>query len=68
MKRNQFTCLERRRAVLLTAIMALAVSRVTTFASGIGILRCYDIKGALENCADQPPLIARTVIRHMRLD
>jgi hypothetical protein len=42
------------------------VFRVATFATGIGTLKCYDIKGALENCADQPPLIARTSVRHMR--
>jgi hypothetical protein len=67
MKRNLFA-LFGAVAVLLTATMVLTLSRVTPFTSGIDTLRCYDIKGALEKCADQPPLIARTSVRHIRLD
>jgi hypothetical protein len=46
-------------AMLLTAMVALTLSRVTPFASGIGTLKCYDVTGAIEPC-DRPPLIVRT--------
>ena len=53
-------------AVLLTATVALALSRATPFETGIGGLKCYDIKGGIEKCsgADRPP----PSVRHARLD
>ena len=36
-------------AVLLTAMAALTLSRVTPLGSGIGDLKCYDIKGEIDN-------------------
>jgi hypothetical protein len=52
-------------AVLLTATVALTLSRATPFASGIGGLKCYDIKGGIEKCSgvDRAPLS-----HHARLD
>ena len=46
--------------------LALALSRATPFATGIGGLKCYDIKGGIEKCsgADRPP----PSVRHARLD
>ena len=38
-------------AVLLTATVALALSRATPFATGIGGLKCYDIKGGIGKCS-----------------
>jgi hypothetical protein len=69
MKRNVFA-LFGAVTVLLTATVALTLSRATPFASGIGGLKCYDIKGAIEKCAavDQPPLIKTTSVRHTRLE
>ena len=63
MKRNVFV-LFRAVAVLLTATAALTLSRVTPLGSGIGALKCYDIKGGIEKCSvvDRPPLIVRRVI------
>ncbi len=57
-------------AVLLIATVALTLSRVTPFASGIGGLKCYDVKGEIEKCSgvDRPPLIERTSVHHVRLD
>jgi uncharacterized membrane protein len=55
-------------AMLLTATVALTLSRATPFASGIGTLKCYDVTGAIEKPCDQQPLIVRTSIRHARLD
>ena len=57
-------------AVLLTATAALTLSRVTPLGSGIGDLKCYDIKGEIEKCStvDRPPLIARSNARRARLD
>src|SRR3974377_2337739 len=59
MKRNVFA-LFGAVAVLLTATAALTLSRVT--GSGIGDLKCYDIKGEVEKCSvvDRPPLTVRT--------
>ncbi len=57
-------------AVLLTTTVTLTLSRVTPLESGIGGLKCYDIKGRIEKCAavDRPPLIVRTSVRHPRLN
>ena len=55
-------------AVLLSATVALTLSRATLFASGIGTLKCYDIKGAIEKPCDRPPLIVRTTMRHAELN
>jgi hypothetical protein len=55
-------------AVLLSATVALTLSRATLFASGIGTLKCYDIKGAIEKPCDRPPLIVRTTMRHAGLN
>jgi hypothetical protein len=56
--------------VLLTTMTALTLSRATPFASGVGGLKCYDVKGGIEKCSvvDQPPFIVRTSVRHTRLD
>jgi hypothetical protein len=54
--------------MLLTATVALTLSRVTHFASGIGSLKCYDVTGAIEKPCDRQPLIVRTSVRHARLD
>ena len=69
MKRNVFA-LFGAVAVLLTATVTLTLSRVTPLGSGIGDLKCYDIKGEIEKCSvvDRPPLIVRTSVRHTRLD
>jgi hypothetical protein len=37
-------------ALLLTATLALTLPHATTFASGIGGLKCYDVKGDIEKC------------------
>ena len=52
-------------AVLLTATVALTLSRATPFASGIGGLKCYDVKGEIEKCSgvDRAP-----VSHHAQLD
>jgi hypothetical protein len=55
-------------ALLLTAPVALTLSRVAPLASGIGTLKCYDVTGAIEKPCDRPPLIVRTSVRHARLD
>jgi uncharacterized membrane protein len=55
-------------AMLLTATVALTLSRATPFASGIGTLKCYDVAGAIEKPCDRQPLIVRTSVRHARLD
>jgi hypothetical protein len=67
MKRNVFA-LFGTVAVLLTITVALTLSRATPFASGIGTLKCYDIKGAIEKPCDRPPLIVRTTVRHAGLN
>jgi hypothetical protein len=61
MKRNVFA-LFGAVAVLLTATAALTLSRVTPLGSGIGGLKCYDIKGEIEKCSgmNRPPLIEKT--------
>ena len=68
MKRNVFA-LFGAVTVLLTTMTAMTLSRAT-FASGIGGLKCYDVKGGIEKCSvvDQPPFIGRTSVRHSRLD
>jgi hypothetical protein len=57
-------------AALLTATLALTLSRATPFASGIGGLKCYDAKGEIEKCSSvhRPPLIERTIVHDVRLD
>jgi hypothetical protein len=69
MRRNVFA-LFGAVAVLLTATAALTLSRVTPSGSGIGDLKCYDIKGEIDKClvGDRPPLIVGTSVRHTRLD
>jgi hypothetical protein len=64
MKRKVFT-LFGVVAVLLTAMAALTLSRVTP--SGI---KCYDIKGEIDKCSvgDRSPVLERTSVRHTRLD
>jgi hypothetical protein len=49
---------------------ALTLSRVTPSGSGIGDLKCYDIKGEIDKCSvgDRSPVIERTSVRHTRLD
>ncbi len=55
-------------SVMLT--LTVTLSRTTLFASGIGTLKCYDMRGAIEKCSvvDQPPLIVRTSVRHRPLN
>jgi hypothetical protein len=69
MKRNVFA-LFGAVTVLLTTMTALTLSRATPFASGVGGLKCYDVKGGIEKCSvvGQPPFIVRTSVRHTRLD
>jgi hypothetical protein len=57
-------------AVLLTAMATLTLSRVTPLGTGIGALKCYDIKGEIDKCSvgDRSPVIERTSVRHTRLD
>ena len=50
-------------AVLLTATVALTLSRATPLASGIGTLKCYDVTGAIEKPCERPPLIVRASAR-----
>ena len=54
--------------LLLTATVAKTLSRATLSASGIGLLKCYDVTGGIEKPCDQPPLIVRTSVRDARLD
>ena len=54
-------------AVLLTATVALTLSRATPFASGIGGLKCYDIKGGIGKCSVDRPILTDQVRRDMRL-
>jgi hypothetical protein len=60
MKRNVFA-LFAAVAVLLTATVALTLSRAT-LSDGDGNLNCYDLKGGIAKCstADRPPLAVRT--------
>ena len=69
MKRNVFA-LFGTVAVLLTATVALTLSRATPLASGIGGLKCYDAKGGIERCSvvDRPPIIVKAIVHHKRLD
>jgi hypothetical protein len=65
-------CLFRPMALFGAAVVMLAaivaVSRATLSASGIGLLKCYDVTGGIEKPCDQPPLIVRTSVRDARLD
>jgi hypothetical protein len=54
--------------VLLIATVALALSRATPSASGIGTLKCYSVPGMIEKPCEQPPLIVRTGVRDARSD
>jgi hypothetical protein len=38
-------------AVVLTATVALTLSRATPLASGIGTLKCYNLTGGMEKCS-----------------
>jgi hypothetical protein len=69
MKRNVFA-LFGTVAVLLTATVALTLSRATPLTSGIGGLKCYDAKGGIERClvVDRPPIIVKASVHHARLD
>ena len=44
-------------ATLLTITAALTLSRAMPSASGVGDLKCYDVKGQIEKCSgvDGPP-------------
>lgn len=42
-------------ALLLTATVALTLSRAAPFASGIGSLKCYDVTGAIEKPCNRQP-------------
>jgi len=44
-------------AALLTATVALTLSRATPVASGIGTLKCYDVTGTNEKPCDRQPLV-----------
>ena len=61
MKRNIFA-LFGVVTVLLTAMVALSLSRATLSASGFGSLKCYDT-GAIEKPCERPPLIVRVSAR-----
>ena len=56
-------------AVLLTATVALTLSRAT-LSEGSGNLKCYDLKGGIAKCSivDRPSLVVRTNVRHAGLD
>jgi hypothetical protein len=59
MNRNVFA-LVGAVAMLLTATVALTLSRATPFASGIGTLKCYDVTGAIEKpCERSRSLLER---------
>jgi hypothetical protein len=58
MKRNVFA-LFGTVAVMLAATIALTLSRGAPFATGIGTLKCYDVRGAIEKPCDRPPLIVK---------
>jgi hypothetical protein len=49
MKRNMFA-LFGVMAVLLSATMALTLSRATLFTGGVGSLKCYDKGGIEKTC------------------
>jgi hypothetical protein len=55
-------------AALLTATVALTLSRAAPLPSGIGTLKCYDVTGAIEKPCDRQPLIVKTSVRAARLD
>ena len=63
MKRNVFV-LFGTVAVLLSATVALTLSRATLFAGGVGTLKCYDVTGAIEKPCERPPLIVRVSALH----
>jgi hypothetical protein len=67
MQRNVFA-LFGIAAVLLTATVALTLSRATPSASGIGTLKRYGVRGTIEKPCEQPPLIVRTSVRNARSD
>jgi uncharacterized membrane protein len=59
MKRNVFG-LFGAVAVLLAVTATLTLSRATPSGSGIGDLKCYDLKGQIEKCSGvDRPLRAR---------
>jgi hypothetical protein len=65
MKRNIFA-LFGAVAVLLTATVALTLSRAAPFPSSISTLKCYDI--TVEKPCDRPPTFVRTNVRNARSD
>jgi len=69
MNRDVFTLLG-VVAALLTATVALTLSRVAPLTSGIGTLKCYDVDvtGAIEKPCDRQPLVVRTSVRAPRLN
>jgi hypothetical protein len=67
MNRNVFV-LFGAMLLLLTATVALTLSRATPSASSIGTLKCYDVIGSIEKPCDRPPVIVRTSVRDARLD
>lgn len=56
MKHNVFA-LFGALAVLLTATVALTLSRATPVASGDATLKCYGVQGMIEKPCDKPELI-----------
>jgi uncharacterized membrane protein len=67
MNRNVFA-LSGAVVAVLSATVALALSRATLVSGGIGTLKCYDVTGAIEKPCDQPPLLVKTTARAERLD
>jgi hypothetical protein len=65
MKRNVFA-LFGVVAVLISATVALTLSRATPFPSSIGTLKCYDV--TVEKPCDPPSLFVRTSVRNERSD
>ena len=57
-------------AALLTATLALTLSRAAPLPSSIGTLKCYDVDvaGAIEKPCDRQPLVVRTGARNAGLD
>ena len=69
MKRNVFV-LFGVVALLLSATVVLTLSLGTPLGSGIGGLKCYDVKREVEKCSvvDRPTPVVKTSVRQTRLD
>ena len=68
MRRSLFRPMVLFGAAVMMLAAIVAVSRATLSASGIGLLKCYDVTGGIEKPCDQPPLIVRNSVRDARLD